>query len=173
MGANDVLKLGGIPTPATHDCEQFDEAKKFAAENVWPVVLKLSSPGLLHKTDVGGVINNIGSDDELATAMINLDHKKTDLPENIKANVSIQIQKGIGYGIEVIVGIKRDPTFGPVLLFGAGGKLAELIMDRNLHLLPLDLESVKKWWKNPKSTPCLKATAANRRLLLINYMMRF
>jgi len=144
MGANDVLKLSGIPTPPTMVVNNIDEAKKFAAENVWPVVLKLSSPGLLHKTDVGGVINNIGSDDELATAMINLDHKITDLPDEIKKNVSKQIQKGIGYGIEVIVGIKRDPTFGPVLLFGAGGKLAELIMDRNLHLLPLDLESVKE-----------------------------
>ena len=156
MGANDVLKLGGISTPPTMVVNNIDEAKKFAAENVWPVVLKLSSPGLLHKTDVGGVITNIGSDDELATAMINLDHKKTDLPENIKANVSIQIQKGIGYGIEVIVGIKRDPTFGPVLLFGAGGKLAELIMDRNLHLLPLDLASVKEMVEKSKIYTMLK-----------------
>jgi acyl-CoA synthetase (NDP forming)/NAD(P)H-flavin reductase len=154
--ANDILGLGGIPTPPTMIVNNLDEAKKFAADNVWPVVLKLSSPGLLHKTDVGGVINNISSDDELATAMINLDHKINDLPDNLKANVSKQIQKGIVYGIEVIVGIKRDPTFGPVLLFGAGGKLAELIMDRNLHLLPLDLNSVKQVVEQSKIYTMLK-----------------
>jgi NAD(P)H-flavin reductase len=156
MGANDILKLGGIPTPPTMIVNNLDEAKKFAAENVWPVVLKLSSPGLLHKTDVGGVINNIGSDDELATSIINLDHKITDLPDNVKANVTKQIQKGIVYGIEVIVGIKRDPIFGPVLLFGAGGKLAELIMDHNLHLLPLDLNSVKEMVEKSKIYTVLK-----------------
>ena len=144
LDANEILKLSGIPTPPTQVVTTIDEAKKFAAENVWPVVLKLSSPGLLHKADVGAIITKIGNDGELETAMVNLDHKITELPANIQAHVVKQIQKGIVYGIEVIVGIKRDPNFGPVLLFGAGGKLAELIMDRNLHLLPTNLDQVKE-----------------------------
>ena len=67
---------------------------------------------------------------------------------NIRDTVHIQIQKQVEKGIEVIVGVKRDPNFGPVLMFGAGGTLAELIADRNLYILPNDqisaIELIKK-----------------------------
>ncbi|MDP2585800.1 MAG: acetate--CoA ligase family protein [Candidatus Levybacteria bacterium] len=142
--ANEILKLSGIPTSPTQKITSLDEAKEFVRENHWPVVLKLSSPGLLHKADVGGIIKNILSEEELEAAMINLDQKIAELSSNLQGNITKQIQKYITSGIELIIGIKKDPTFGPVLLFGAGGSLAELILDRNLHLLPIDLEIAKE-----------------------------
>jgi len=144
LDTDRILSLSGIPTPPTQIVSNLDEAKSFVQANKWPVVLKLSSPGLLHKADIGAIVKDISDDDGLATAMINLDHKITQLPSEIREHVVKQIQKDILNGVEVIVGVKRDPTFGPVLLFGAGGTLAELVMDRNLHLLPVDLNSAKE-----------------------------
>jgi len=144
LDADEILRLSGISTPPTQTVNSHDDAQKFARENHWPVVLKLSSPGLLHKADVGGVIKDISNEGELEAAMINLDHKITQLSGSLKGNIVKQIQKYILQGTEVIIGIKRDPTFGPVLLFGAGGSLAELIADRNLRLLPVDLEFAKQ-----------------------------
>ena len=144
LDANAVLRLSGISTPPTQTVTNHDDAQKFARENHWPVVLKLSSPGLLHKADVGGVIKDISNEGELEAAMINLDHKIAQLSGSLGGDIVKQIQKYILQGTEVIIGIKRDPTFGPVLLFGAGGSLAELIADRNLRLLPVDLEFAKQ-----------------------------
>jgi acetyltransferase len=68
----------------------------------------------------------------------------------------IQIQKEITGGIEVIVGVKRDPNFGPVMLFGAGGKFAEILLDRNLHLLPIGISEAKQLVSNSKISTLLK-----------------
>ncbi len=144
LDADQILKLSGIPTPPTQTVNNFDEAKSFVDANNWPVVLKLSSPGLLHKADIGAIVKDISNDDQLRIAMINLDNKINELPPELHEHVTKQIQKDITYGIEVLVGVKRDPNFGPVLLFGAGGSFAELVMDRNLHLLPVNYELAKE-----------------------------
>ena len=61
-----------------------------------------------------------------------------EFPESSKKGLRFQIQKDVANGVEVIVGLKHDPTFGPVLLFGAGGELAELVEDKNIRILPVD-----------------------------------
>lgn len=156
IDANQLLVHSGIPTPQTEKVTSLDEAKTFAEQNKWPVVLKLSSPGLLHKADLGAIVKDISSDDELENGLNNLKNKIIQLPPEIHDNVTVQIQKDILSGIEVIVGVKRDPNFGPVLLFGAGGSLAELIMDRNLHLLPLDINLAKEIVRQSRIYPLLR-----------------
>jgi acetyl coenzyme A synthetase (ADP forming)-like protein len=156
FAVDEILRLSDIPTPPTQIINNLDEAKKFAEENHWPVVLKLSSPGLLHKADIGAVIKNISSEEELKTAIDNLDQKITQLSATYQGKIVKQIQKNIAHGTEVIVGVKRDPTFGPILLFGAGGSLAELILDRNLLLLPIDLEIAKGLVEKSKIYKILK-----------------
>ncbi len=133
-----------IPVPSSKIINSFDEALIFSQENSFPLVLKLSSSGLLHKTDVGGVIIGINSEIELKTAYEKMILNIATLSKDFSKKIEIQIQKQIGSGIEVILGIKRDPTFGPVFLFGAGGKYAEIFADSNLTLLPLNSEKVKK-----------------------------
>lgn len=164
--ANEVLKLSGITTPQTQKINNLEEAKKFVQENHWPVALKLSSPGLLHKADVGGVIKDISNEAELETAMADLDNIIVKLPSNFQGNIVKQIQKYISQGIEVIIGIKKDPTFGPVLLFGAGGSLAELILDRNLHLLPIDLKLAQELVGKSKIYKILKGYRGEAQLAL-------
>ena len=125
--AQNLLQSISIPTPATRYISTLNQATEFVQKNNYPVVLKVSSESILHKTEVGGVILNIDSPIKLASAFNQL----------ISISPILQIQTQIDQGIEIIVGCKRDPTFGPIMLFGAGGKFAELISDRNLTLLPL------------------------------------
>jgi len=136
LAANNLVSGLGINTPATKFIANIEEAKSFSSQNQYPVVLKLSQPGLLHKKAAGGVIINIDNEKELETAWQNLtDKDKTS---------QIQIQKQVNSGIEVIIGVKTDPAFGKVLLFGAGGGLAEIAADKNLSLLPLNFGQAKQ-----------------------------
>jgi acetyltransferase len=144
LEANEVVSLLGIPTPATRQVDSVEGAREFAGQIGWPIVLKLSSPGLLHKATVGGVVTNIWDGTQLELAWERLNHNITLIPDSSRADLKFQVQKDVSTGIEVIVGLKHDPTFGPVLLFGAGGQLAELVADRNLKILPVSREQVKK-----------------------------
>jgi len=131
--SNELIKAMGLSVPETEKIEDANAGIKFAKKNGWPVVLKISGSEVLHKSELGGVVTNIRSEYQLKKSF-----------EKIKqVDYDVQIQQQIEGGVEVILGIKRDPNFGPVLLFGAGGKMAELIKDRNLRLLPLTEDKVE------------------------------
>jgi len=159
ISADKVISSAGIPTPPSQIVESFAEAKSFADKNGWPVVLKLSSPDLLHKKEVGGVILDISSESMLEDAIHKMVGKIEGLGGEIKRSAKIQIQKGVQSGVEVIVGVKRDPTFGSVLLFGAGGSYAELLSDKNLHLLPVNSRQAETLIKNSKVYKLLGGTS--------------
>lgn len=136
LESNSILNLCGIKTPKFAVVKNLSEGEKFANTQGWPVVLKISSSGLLHKTDQEGVIININNPTELALAW-----KKINLAASMlskKFSYDIFIQKQVADGIEVIAGTKLDKSFGNVLMFGAGGVLAELLGDTGIKLLPLD-----------------------------------
>lgn len=151
MEANEIISLSGISTPETAITRSCEEAKGFAKNFGYPLVLKLSSSNLLHKKAAGGVITNIFNDSELETAWNKIKRRGGD----------IQVQKEIDKGVEVIIGVKKDPNFGPVLLFGAGGSFAELIADRNLHLLPIDLAQARQLVEQSKVMKLLSETSGN------------
>ncbi len=154
--ADAVISSAEIPTPPTASPINLQEAEDFVSKNGYPVVLKLSSHKLLHKREVGGIILDISSDQALAEAWHQLERKTTELPEELKVGMGFQIQKDVSKGVELIVGVKQDPTFGSVLLFGAGGMFAELIADKNLHLLPINMEEAKKLVEKSKVYKVLK-----------------
>jgi acetyl coenzyme A synthetase (ADP forming)-like protein len=143
LQANEVLLKVGISTPPTAPVANLEEARNFAEQNGWPVVLKLTSPDIIHKVKVGGVVTDIWNNDQLDIAWDRLNHKLAELSEEAKKNLRFQIQKDVTNGVEVIVGVKHDKTFGPVLLFGAGGDLAELVADKNIRVLPVDRQRVE------------------------------
>lgn len=155
LQADDLIQSAGISAPPSLLVSDINFAQKFAAKYHYPVVLKLSSSALLHKSDLGGVITNIQNPQQLTTAWQNLQQKISLLNKKIRGPIYLQIQKQILDGLELIVGVKHDPVFGPVFLFGAGGQLAELIQDRNLHLLPLDQTTVEKLVSTSKIFPLL------------------
>ncbi len=146
--ANGMLQAYGINTPPTKKCMGLDDARSFVQENSFPVVLKISSPQMLHKSDEGGVIVGIDNDEILEEAFRSMQK----IMENMKESNfnSIQIQKQVAKGLELIIGSKKDIVFGNVLMFGAGGILANLIEDRNLGLIPISEAEVALMIKNSK-----------------------
>lgn len=109
-----------------------------AAKTVgYPVVMKVVSPQIIHKTDAGGVVVGIQSEEQFVNAyntMLDNVHSKVPAAE-IKGVV---VQKAMPKGVEVAVGGLRDPQFGPVVMFGAGGTLVEVLQDVSFRLAKLD-----------------------------------
>ena len=102
----------------------------------YPVAVKLFSPTITHKTDVGGVILNLKSADEVTKAydQIGKNLEKISRRSEMKG---VTVQKMLSGGVELIVGITQDKTFGPLIMFGLGGIYAELFKDVNFRIHPL------------------------------------
>ncbi len=141
---NTILDILGLNTPHTAVVKSFEEAELFTKNVGAPVVLKLSAPGLLHKADVGGVIAGIRTRDELKKAFSRLETASKKLSKKQDFSIQIQIQQQVESGIEVLVGIKRDPTFGSIVLIGAGGSLAEMVGDTQITLAPKNSSELKR-----------------------------
>jgi acetyltransferase len=133
-----LLSAYGIPTVETHLANNADEAAAAARALGFPVVVKLHSETLTHKTDVGGVKLDLGSEAEVRAAFAAIRASVTDKagPEHFLGVTVQPMVKLEGY--ELILGASIDPQFGPVLLFGSGGQLVEVFKDRALALPPLN-----------------------------------
>jgi len=115
----------------------------------FPVVAKLISPKLLHKTEVSGVITGIKNQEEIVDTVNKLKTSWSEVFPN-DPDYSVQIQKQIIGGENLILGVKNDPSFGPVLLFGAGGTLAELQKDTAQRIVPATKEQILEMLKETK-----------------------
>ncbi len=136
--SKQLLALYGIPTVRTLVAPTADEAVRFAREIGYPVVLKLHSETITHKTDVGGVQLNLADDEAVRRAWnaIEAGVREKAGPGHFQG---VTVQPMISRdGYELIVGSSVDPQFGPVLLFGSGGMLVEVYKDRALALPPLN-----------------------------------
>jgi acetyltransferase len=141
------------PTPAATE----DEAVGVANEKGYPVVLKIYSPDITHKSDIGGVALNIESD-EMVRAAFNTMMKTTaeKCPDARIDGVTIQKMVNTDDGIELIVGTKKDPIFGTVMLVGMGGTTAELFKDKRLEFPPLNEHLAHEMLKSLKIYPLLQ-----------------
>jgi len=136
--SKQLLTAYGIPTTPTNIASTPDDAAQKASELGFPVVIKLHSETLTHKTDVGGIKLNLQSQDEVRTAFKSIEAsvlKKAGEGHFLGVTVQPMINNE---GYELIVGSSVDPQFGPVLLFGTGGQLVEVYKDRSLALPPLN-----------------------------------
>jgi acyl-CoA synthetase (NDP forming) len=128
-----AYKIPVLPFALVKDRE---EAILKAKEIGYPCVLKIVSPHILHKTDVGGVMLDIENEEELQI-------KFTELLKNVKnkkpdAQIEgVLIQPMVSSGIETIIGIKRDPQFGPLIMFGIGGIYVEVFRDVSFRICPI------------------------------------
>jgi len=163
---NELFDDWDITTPPSASVTSLDQAKNFAKLHGFPMVLKLTAPELLHKTEVSGVITNVRSSKQLEAASQELISRKTELPVAVRKNVKLQMQAQIEHGVEVIVGVKRTAQFGTVLMFGAGGTLVELISDTNLHVLPATSEDIKQIVEKSKAFSLLTGYRGGQQLAL-------
>jgi len=151
--SKSLLEAYGIPVTKALPARSAAEAQVLASEIGYPVVLKVLSPQITHKTDVGGVALNIRTAEAVAIAydeVVSAARQKA--PQADIQGVTVQKMVHLAEGVELIAGVKKDATFGSVMMVGAGGITAELYRDRALGLPPLNerlarrmLESLKSW----------------------------
>jgi acetate---CoA ligase (ADP-forming) len=136
--ALELLDAYGIPTAAARLARDGAAAARIAADIGYPVVLKIVSPQIIHKTDVGGVRVDIGTEEELHLACAEmLDAVKRAAPDAEVAGILVQRMVRGGGGRETIAGLTRDRTFGPMLMFGLGGIFVEALGDVLFRLAPI------------------------------------
>ena len=137
--AKAVLSACGIPVVATPTARDVDEALRLAAELGWPVALKILSPDITHKADVGGVaLNLVDAAGVEAAALTMLEAVRRRCPGARIEGFAVQQMVDRSQAQELILGIATDATFGRCVLFGAGGSAVEVLADRSLELLPLN-----------------------------------
>lgn len=148
--AYELLEAYGIPTPAYKVVSNYEEAIKAANEVGYPVAIKVVSPDIMHKTDVGGVILNINNDDDVKKACEEMNNNIKRLAPYARVFGFI-VQHMIQGGLEVIVGGLRDRIFGTVILFGIGGILTELYKDTSMRIAPITEDDALSMIKETKA----------------------
>ncbi|HTZ39510.1 MAG TPA: acetate--CoA ligase family protein [Syntrophales bacterium] len=139
-----LLASYGIPTAAVAAVNGADEAAKAAKRFRYPVALKTAAPGVLHKTEAGGVVLNIASEKELRKAF-----RAMKTPNHI-------VQKMAPAGAEVIIGARKDNEFGHVVLFGLGGIFVELLRDAAMRVVPVTVRDAETMVLEIKGSGLLK-----------------
>lgn len=138
-----MLKESGIKIPDEKIAKDVNEAKDFAQKYGYPLVMKIESPDILHKSDAGGVFLNINNETEIEEAFGKIMKNAKDYNPNAKIN-GILMQKMLEKGVEVIVGISSDKQFGPMIMVGLGGVFVEIFKDVSLYPVPVNKAEAKQ-----------------------------
>ncbi len=137
--SKELIAAYGIATAQPRAAASADDAVRLAAATGYPVVLKIHSPDITHKTDVGGVALNLEDEAMVRGAFDRIvGAARARRPDAHIAGVTVQPMIQVRDGVELILGVKKDPVFGTVMLAGAGGVTAELFGDRALGFPPLN-----------------------------------
>lgn len=141
--AKQLLQQAGIDFPVEELVAPGNDVGAAAARVGFPVVLKVSSPNIAHKTEIGGVVVNVQCEDEARQAAADI---LTNAAEKVPdAHVEgIVVSPMIGEGVETIIGVSRDPVLGPVVMFGLGGVFVEVLKDVTFRAAPFDIEEAHR-----------------------------
>jgi acetyltransferase len=138
--AKQLLAAYGIPVVETHVASDADEAVRISAQIGFPVAIKIVSPQISHKSEVGGVMLGLQSEEQVRKAVHTMSARCTEIrPDATITGFSVQPMIDAARSHELIVGIASDPVFGPVMLFGQGGVAVEVTADKAVTLPPLNL----------------------------------
>jgi len=132
-----------------------EEAVSLSRELGFPVVLKIHSPDIIHKTDVGGVKVGLGSEADVAKAFDEIMASVKDKAPGA-AIEGVVVQNMARPGTEVIIGMTKDAQFGPVLMFGLGGILVEILKDVSFRIVPLTRRDANQMIREIKGYPVLE-----------------
>jgi acetyltransferase len=152
--AKSLIQLHGAPVSHDYLAKTADEVVSIAKNMGGEVVLKIVSPDILHKSDAGGVKLKLRTEDEVRKAFDEIvdNAKRFDEKADIRGILVSPMAKE---GVEVIIGTKIDDQFGPIIMFGLGGVLVEILRDVSFRVLPLSPAASKKMLKEIKSFPIL------------------
>ncbi|SFM89793.1 acetate--CoA ligase family protein [Thermodesulforhabdus norvegica] len=154
-GSKEVLSRFEIPVTREICTDSVERAVDFAREIGYPVALKIDSPDILHKTEAGLIRLNIRSEEELVRSFRDLlGIAKSKYPQ---ARINgVLVQEMVSPGVEVMVGVKRDPQFGPTVVFGLGGIFVEVLKDVTMRVAPVDEAEALKMIREIRGYPILE-----------------
>ncbi|MEA1872591.1 MAG: acetate--CoA ligase family protein [Chloroflexota bacterium] len=153
--SKELLKKAGIPVVEAKLSRSKKEAISISKEMGFPVVLKISSPDVIHKSDSGGVKLGLANATRVGKAYNEIiSSVKQAYPEAQIEGVSVQPMAPPG--VEVIVGMSKDPQFGPVLMFGLGGILVEVLKDVSFRIVPVTARDAREMIREIKGYPILE-----------------
>jgi len=153
--SKELLKKAGIPVVEAKLSRSKKEAISISKEMGFPVVLKISSPDVIHKSDSGGVKLGLANATQVGKAYNEImSSVKQAYPEAQIQGVSVQPMASPG--VEVIVGMSKDPQFGPVLMFGLGGILVEVLKDVSFRIVPVTERDAREMIREIKGYPILE-----------------
>ena len=160
--AQQVLEAYGFPILPSLVARSPEAAAGCAAAVGLPAVLKVSSPDIVHKFDVGGVVLGIATPEQAAAAYTELLGNVARLAPAARVE-GVLVTSQIPAGEEVILGLKRDPSFGPVIMFGFGGIFVEVFRDVAFRIAPLDLQTACELIDDTRAAQLLKGARGRRR----------
>jgi acetyltransferase len=162
LESKEILKLYGIPTVPTFLAQNENEAAAKAKEIGFPVVLKLHSETITHKTDVGGVQLNLENEKQVREAYNSIETSVA-AKSRRAAFQGVTVQPMVrAQGYELILGSSIDAQFGPVILFGSGGQLVEVYRDRALALPPLNTTLAARLMEQTKILKALRGVRGRK-----------
>jgi acyl-CoA synthetase (NDP forming) len=153
--AKEILEDAGISTARSRLATSKKEAVALAQELGFPVVLKVVSPQITHKSDVGGVKLNLNSQKEVRAAFDEIMASARQAVRDATIE-GVSVQQMARPGVEVIIGMTKDPQFGPVLMFGLGGVLVEVLKDVAFRIVPLTPRDARQMIREIKGFPILE-----------------
>ena len=153
--SKDILEEAGIPTARARLAGSAQEAAKIAQEIGFPVALKIVSPDISHKSDIGGVKLGVKTAEEVTAAFDEIIAAAKKAQPKAKVD-GVSVQQMARPGVEVIMGMTQDPQFGPVLMFGLGGIFVEVLKDVSFRLVPIAARDARQMVQEIKGHPLLE-----------------
>jgi acetyltransferase len=154
--AMGLLDAYGIPTPAGEIVDSPGAAREVAAGIDGPVAMKIVSPDILHKSDIGGVKVGVETADVADAYEDLVSRARNYQPDATLLGVQVQELVDLDAGVETIVGVNRDPQFGPLVLFGLGGIFVEVLEDTTFRVAPLSEREAREMTTEIDAAPLLR-----------------
>ena len=160
--AQAMMEIAGLPMPKSRIAHKLDEAIAYAEEIGYPVVMKIVSKDIIHKSDAGGVALDLGNRKEVMDAYEAIMHNARAYKADAKIE-GIQVDEMVRDDVETIIGARRDRSFGPIVMFGLGGIYVEVMKDIAFRTFPLGKQEVLKMISQIRSYPLLLGVRGEKR----------
>ncbi len=157
----EVLEAYGFPTPKSMLCTTEQECMNAASQIGYPLVMKIVSPDIIHKSDAGGVKVGIKTDDELKNSFRTITENALKYKSDAKIK-GVLVQEMVKSAKETILGASQDPTFGPVIMFGLGGIYVEVLKDVVFRIVPIDEREAINMVESIKTIKLLKGVRGEK-----------
>ncbi|RME22485.1 MAG: CoA-binding protein, partial [Candidatus Zixiibacteriota bacterium] len=151
--ALQILDAYGIPVAGYLYADSPARAVAAAKKIGYPVVMKIASPSLLHKTEIGAVMVDLRTDKEIKDGFAELKRRAAKVKST--EPFSVALQRMVPGGVETVIGMTTDPSFGPLVMFGLGGIYVEVLKDVTFRINPLTTQDAKEMIRQLRSYPLL------------------